>query len=509
MRHQKALPIQRARRLAADKEKGVAMEVIDEELDDDRDYPIYCKVEASKRAEYKQRLEELRKLPMPCGRILPSDEEYRWMSEEERDMVEWFDRHEYETFMLLSNRLDDYHGWIIPYCRYICWINNLVPDDFYPQFGFPFDWVIDYPLAHVLEEIKIAAQNGNGRAQNALGILLERGFKYRDIFPGGRDYFIPCDIKSARDWFRKSAESGCIQGMANYAAMLFKGNGGECNIPEAIKWYEKLAMRGDGQSCYMMAYVRSSKRFRMRDLTACANWLRKAAEVGFPKVKALVEKAGEDASAERLVAEYIIGFLQEQAQAIKQCRLAAPDYTVESPVNGSVHYDVAFVKPAEEHGSQSTEANEKESYDNAWLLADKPSGTVLPPASGRETIRTPNLNSANPSFAARLILYVRDKFNGDAPSIYRAAHVSRKTYSSIISNELRPVSKQTAIAFALALQLSIDEANGLLSSAGHALSTFMLEDIIVKACIVAGIHDIMRVNQIMSAHNAKPLLCQD
>ena len=100
---------------------------------------------------------------------------------------------------------------------------------------------------------------------------------------------------------------------------------------------------------------------------------------------------------------------------------------------------------------------------------------------------------------------MRDKFGGDAPQVYRAAHVSRKTYSSIVSNELRPVSKQTAIAFTLALLLSLDDANALLNAARHALSEFLLDDIIFKACIATGIHDIDTVNQILIAHAAKPL----
>lgn len=102
--------------------------------------------------------------------------------------------------------------------------------------------------------------------------------------------------------------------------------------------------------------------------------------------------------------------------------------------------------------------------------------------------------------------YVRDKFGGDAPTIYRAAHISRKTYSTIISNELRPVSKHVAIAFAFALRLSLAEAKELLRSAGHALSDFILEDIIYQACIIAGIYDVNRVNEILLRYNAKPLL---
>ena len=98
---------------------------------------------------------------------------------------------------------------------------------------------------------------------------------------------------------------------------------------------------------------------------------------------------------------------------------------------------------------------------------------------------------------------MRDRFDGDAPQVYRAACLSRKTYSSIVSNELRPVAKDTAVAFALAMRLSPNEADDLLKSAGFSFSQFYLEDIIVKTCITAGIYDIERVNAILAAHGAK------
>ena len=113
------------------------------------------------------------------------------------------------------------------------------------------------------------------------------------------------------------------------------------------------------------------------------------------------------------------------------------------------------------------------------------------------------MTSANPSFAARLIIFVRDRFGGDAPAVYNAAHVSRKTYSAIVSNELRPVSKQTAIALTLALRLSDREQQAFLAAAGFALSEFMLEDMIVRRCIIAGIYDIDRVNEILALHGGK------
>lgn len=211
-------------------------------------------------------------------------------------------------------------------------------------------------------------------------------------------------------------------------------------------------------------------------------WIALAKRVGYIHAADVI--ASGDMSQEWMFAELIIAFAAGRERGQEGC-----------------FYDVALVG--------STETRPIDAYDDNWLLEGKPEGTVVPPASGRETIRTPNLKCANPSFAARLIMYVRDKFGGDAPTIYRAAHISRKTYSAIISNELRPVSKHVAIAFAFALRLSLAEAKELLRSAGHALSDFILEDIIYQACIIAGIYDIARVNQILTAHNAKPLPCQD
>ena len=211
-------------------------------------------------------------------------------------------------------------------------------------------------------------------------------------------------------------------------------------------------------------------------------WIALAKRVGYTHAADII--SASDMSQEWMFAELIIAFAAGRIRGQESC-----------------FYDVAHV--------ESSESIPIDDYGDDWLLEGKPEGTVVPPASGRETARMPNLNSANPSFAARLILYVRDRFGGDAPSIYRAAHISRKKYSAIISNELRPVSKQVAVAFAFALKLSLDEAKELLRSAGHAFSDFMLEDIIYQACLIAGIYDINRVNQILVAHNTKPLTCQD
>lgn len=97
----------------------------------------------------------------------------------------------------------------------------------------------------------------------------------------------------------------------------------------------------------------------------------------------------------------------------------------------------------------------------------------------------PNLQAKNPSFSARIMLAVNDRFDGDAPSVYRAAKASRQTYSQIISDETHRVDKSTALRFAFALRLSLEEAGVLLKSAGFAFSSTDRRDCILQACLEA------------------------
>ena len=140
---------------------------------------------------------------------------------------------------------------------------------------------------------------------------------------------------------------------------------------------------------------------------------------------------------------------------------------------------------------------------NASRIRKELDKSNLPPPSSREARKLPDLKSDNPSFAAMLIKYVNERFGGDAPKVYAAAKISRKTYSAIVGNELRPVSKQTAIQLALALKLSRTEANAFLKAAGFAFSPAILEDIIVCACMASGIHEIDDVNGLLSDYGAK------
>ena len=123
--------------------------------------------------------------------------------------------------------------------------------------------------------------------------------------------------------------------------------------------------------------------------------------------------------------------------------------------------------------------------------------------------RKPNLHAANLSFAARVIIWVRDRYANNAPAIYKAAYLSRKTYSAIISDENHVVSKRTAIQLAFALRLTREETDLLLHAAGYHLSRSVVEDMIFDACLEANIHNLEDVNQFLRAHECRTFVPQD
>lgn len=118
--------------------------------------------------------------------------------------------------------------------------------------------------------------------------------------------------------------------------------------------------------------------------------------------------------------------------------------------------------------------------------------------------RPPDLHSANLSFAARVIIWVRDRFSNNAPAVYKAAYLSRKTYSAIISDENHVVSKRTAVQLAFALRLTRAEADLLLHAAGYHLSRSVVEDMIFDACLEAKIYRLEDVNRLLIAHDRRP-----
>ncbi len=107
-------------------------------------------------------------------------------------------------------------------------------------------------------------------------------------------------------------------------------------------------------------------------------------------------------------------------------------------------------------------------------------------------------------FAVKLLKLIDLKGMSDV-ECYKKANVSKQTWYKIMNDKHYKPNKKTAISFAVALKLSLEETQNLLESVGFVLSNSSLFDVIIMYCLQSGVYDVLEIDTILFSYDQETL----
>jgi len=114
------------------------------------------------------------------------------------------------------------------------------------------------------------------------------------------------------------------------------------------------------------------------------------------------------------------------------------------------------------------------------------------------------MKNLSETWSESLLRLITEKGYEDT-EVYKRANVDRKLFSKIRSNKDYQPKKTTAVAFALALRLNLDETKDFIARAGYAFSPSSKFDLIIEYCIENEVYDFMTINLALFEHE-EPLI---
>lgn len=202
-----------------------------------------------------------------------------------------------------------------------------------------------------------------------------------------------------------------------------------------------------------------------------------------------------------LISSGIFGY--PKAQALQVATQTIAEFLLEHEM---LVYIVVFDKKAFETGgklfsdikSYIDDQYVDEHADNRrrreMVFLSKECDYCMPPCMASQSTLDEYIGNLDESFSQMLLRKIDEKNMTDV-ECYKRANISRKLFSKIRGDVHYKPSKPTVIAFAVALELGIDETNEMLEKAGFALSRSNYFDLIVKYFIEKGNYNIFEINE--------------
>ncbi len=214
---------------------------------------------------------------------------------------------------------------------------------------------------------------------------------------------------------------------------------------------------------------------------------------GYPKAEAL-----------RIATAAIRDFISEHDIDVSLVVYDKAAFAVSEELLGAVesYIDEHYIEEHKQSRRKLLDVEEKALSDASVMMAPfMVSETAAAPAAAGLDDLVGNLDEP---FSATLLRLIDATGKKDA-EIYRRANIDRRLFSKIRSNEHYAPSKPTVLAFAVALELSLDQTEDLLERAGFALSHSRKFDVIVEYFITSRKFDIFEINEVLFSYD-QPLL---
>ncbi len=271
---------------------------------------------------------------------------------------------------------------------------------------------------------------------------------------------------------------------------------------------------GEGEPALLAACYRNALALaRQQGCDSVAFPLISAGAYGYPKAQAL-----------QVAVEEITRFLREADMMVYLVAFRRGDIELTGELYGEVtaYIDDVYVQERHDFG--------REARRSQYLRDGAPRGTPEPGSLFRRPHREDNARNetvfseanverlitfqadaqdeaqgrSGETFAEMVARKLGEKGMSDAECA-RRANLDRHVFGRIRNNMGYRPARQTALALALALELSLDEAKELLTKAGCGLTHGRKTDVAVEYCITAGRWDVNEINAILFKLELQPL----